>query len=132
MTLILRRKMGDGKPVPRPPQPVPPDPVWNPRRSGRTTRMLAAAMVAAREGLHVYLLFATPAQAQPFAQAIREAVPGARVEVLSQHDRRIEWAIRPYFRDLEGGSEVFIDHHLLEVVYAHVLQRFHRYDRSPP
>ncbi len=129
MTLILRRKMGDGRLIPRPE----PSCNWNPRRSGRTTRMIEAALVCARSTIPVYLVFANRHIADVYRREIlRQAPPGATVEVVDFSDPRLELGPVPRLRSAEPHHELFIDHHALEVVYHDVLQRFHRYDWSPP
>jgi hypothetical protein len=102
------------------------------RRTGRTTRMLEAAVEACYVG-PVLVVFSTVEQACQAGRLFRDLdIPDARARVVSPFlpERYTGLsARRPRSRD-HPGRVVFIDPHALELSYGGVIDLYHAWD--PP
>lgn len=105
------------------------------RQTGRTTRMVNAAIKAAQAGRAVYIVAATDHE-RKYIECIIERLGfdryrlGIKVEHPAPHN--LEWKIMK-LRGAHPNCEVFVDHHAIEVQFRQVLNELHRYDEvSPP
>lgn len=97
------------------------------RGTGRTTRMVHAAMEKAREGRAVYVICASAAQASVFMQrypgALRLGVKFETWASIGSFDTE-DWRAPGAHRNC-----VFLaDHHAIETRYARLLDELHAYD----
>src|SRR5687767_9390234 len=95
------------------------------RETGRTSRMLAAAREAERQGWAVYVIAASDVE----RKRIRGLLPvdtTIKVETPSSPGN-FEWHTLT-LRAAHPNTKVFVDHHAIESQFDAVLQELHRYD----
>lgn len=98
------------------------------RRTGRTTRMIAAAIAAATDGKKVTIMAADQRQREAFLRDNREQFQqlGIKVET-TQSVQNIDWAaMRLIGADPDGM--LCADHHAIEQRFSKLLEELHRYD----
>lgn len=112
---------------------------WDKRRSGRTTKMLAAAMRRCFSGRHVYVVVGTDGMFNYCVNILRDM--GATKVFHSMRCVEFGEGCRIYFIGLKNAlitsdfelrgihdDNVFWDHDAVRQRYNQILQRFHEYD----
>jgi hypothetical protein len=113
---------------------------WDKRRSGRTTKMLAAAMRRCFDGRHVYVVLPNTSMLE-YCIDILEDMGATRIRPVT---KIVEFgsgcelhlitlnsqAIAPHSFELKGihDENVFWDHEAVRQRNNHILQRYHEYD----
>lgn len=103
------------------------------RRTGRSTRMLQAALEQARQGRAVYVVAATEAHVTQLMEQLHELCPGWRqlgIKVESYLDlgTQLHLCPTPMLRGAHPNCRVLVDHYAIEHYFGHIVDLFHRYD----
>jgi hypothetical protein len=102
------------------------------RQTGRTSRMIDAAVEQAENGHHCYVVCASQREVVRLNQAIasRECSHPERVHVIPAHNARIDWNdLRVYGASF--GEQTYFDHYALENRYGSVLREWSRFNLAP-
>ena len=113
------------------------------RQTGRTTRMLEAALEAAKAGEHVVVVGSSYADARSFLQrcwvlyppAIPRSVShellvdGGSIRFRISDNQQWNWETMK-FHGTDRYARVFIDHAAIEVAFDQILTEMHRWDKE--
>lgn len=101
------------------------------RRTGRTTRMIEAAIESARTGKAVYVICAYAEAAKKLRSECPHAVSlGVKFETWESLGN-----LHPVYLTLQGAWPnvmVLADHHAIETRYATILEMWQRFDKPKP
>jgi hypothetical protein len=102
------------------------------RATGRTTRMLQAALQAHTEGYDVYVV-TSPGMVSHFKHFYKDD-PGIKVVAAPSNidsTGNFDWRTCS-LRVAHPSCRVFVDHHCIERAFGAMLKEWHRYDLQEP
>lgn len=101
------------------------------RRTGRTTRMLEAALAAVKAGRAVYVLVATENDRARLVSDPRYRDSGLRIESWATLEPDIVVDREVRLRGAHRNCVLFVDHHAIEYKYKALLDVWTRFDAPP-